>query len=68
MNILGISVRNYECYEHEEVIITTQNSQNPGGENIKLARLQRKLSMEQIAGRANLGRTTLWAIEKGSPG
>lgn len=37
------------------------------GENIKLARLRRKLSMEQIAERANLGRTTLWAIEKGSP-
>lgn len=36
------------------------------GENIKLARLRRKLSMEQIAGRANIGRTTLWAIEKGS--
>jgi transcriptional regulator with XRE-family HTH domain len=37
------------------------------GENIKLARLRRKLSMEQIAERANVGRTTLWAIEKGSP-
>ncbi len=37
------------------------------GENIKLARLRRKLSMEQIAERANIGRTTLWAIEKGSP-
>lgn len=37
------------------------------GENIKLARLRRKLSMKQIGERANLGRTTLWAIEKGSP-
>jgi transcriptional regulator with XRE-family HTH domain len=37
------------------------------GENIKLARLRRKLSMEQVGERANLGRTTLWAIEKGSP-
>lgn len=37
------------------------------GENIKLARLRRKLSMEQIAERGNIGRTTLWAIEKGSP-
>ncbi len=34
------------------------------GENIKLARLRRKLSMEQIGERAKLGRTTLWAIEK----
>lgn len=37
------------------------------GENIKLARLRRKLSTEQIAERANISRTTLWAIEKGSP-
>jgi len=37
------------------------------GENIKLARLRRKLSAEQVAKRANIGRTTLWAIEKGSP-
>ncbi|MCE2733102.1 MAG: helix-turn-helix domain-containing protein [Flammeovirgaceae bacterium] len=37
------------------------------GENIKLARLRRKLSTEQVAERANIGRTTLWAIEKGSP-
>ena len=37
------------------------------GENIKLARLRRKLSVEQIGARASLGRTTLWAIEKGSP-
>jgi transcriptional regulator with XRE-family HTH domain len=37
------------------------------GENIKLARLRRKLSAEQVAERANIARTTLWAIEKGSP-
>jgi transcriptional regulator with XRE-family HTH domain len=37
------------------------------GENIKLARLRRKLSVEQVTERANIGRTTLWAIEKGSP-
>lgn len=37
------------------------------GENIKLARLRRKLRAEQVAERANIGRTTLWAIEKGSP-
>ncbi len=37
------------------------------GEGIKLARLRRKLSAEQVAERANIGRTTLWAIEKGSP-
>jgi transcriptional regulator with XRE-family HTH domain len=37
------------------------------GENIKLARLRRKLSTEQVAERANIARTTLWAIENGSP-
>ena len=37
------------------------------GENIKLARLRRKLSSEQVAERANISRPTLLAIEKGSP-
>lgn len=37
------------------------------GENIKLARLRRKLSAIQIAERANINRVTLWNIEKGSP-
>ena len=35
------------------------------GENIKLARLRRKLSAEQVAERANISRPTLWTIEKG---
>jgi transcriptional regulator with XRE-family HTH domain len=37
------------------------------GLNIRLARLRRKLSTEQIAERANLTRMTLYNIEKGSP-
>ncbi len=37
------------------------------GENIKLARLRRKLSAEQVAERAGLSRGTLWQIEKGTP-
>jgi len=36
------------------------------GENIKLARLRRKLSADQIAERANISRVTLWQVEKGS--
>ena len=38
------------------------------GENIKMARLRRKLSTQQVAQRANISRPTLNAIEKGSPG
>ena len=38
------------------------------GENIKLARLRRKLSSEQVSERANISRPTLLAIEKGMPG
>lgn len=37
------------------------------GDNIKIARLRRKLSAEQIAERAGISRPTLLAIEKGSP-
>lgn len=37
------------------------------GNNLKLARLRRKLSVEQIAERAGISRTTLWLVEKGAP-
>ena len=37
------------------------------GQNIKLARLRRKLSSEQVAERANISRPTLTAIERGAP-
>ena len=37
------------------------------GENIRLARLRRKLSTEQVLERANIGRKTLWNIENGLP-
>ena len=36
------------------------------GENIKLARLRRKFTSEQVAERAGIVRSTLWQIEKGS--
>ena len=37
------------------------------GENIKLARLRRKLSVEQVCERANILNETLVNIENGSP-
>ena len=37
------------------------------GENIKLARLRRRYSMQQVSERANISRPTLLSIEKGNP-
>jgi transcriptional regulator with XRE-family HTH domain len=37
------------------------------GENIKLARLRRRFTAEQISERASISRSTLYHIEKGSP-
>ncbi len=37
------------------------------GESIKLARLRRKLSAQQVAERAGIGRRTLYEIERGKP-
>lgn len=45
----------------------TQKILEQMGEQIKLARLRRKLSAELVAERAGISRATLWSIEKGSP-
>ena len=37
------------------------------GEQIKMARLRRKISAKLTAERAGISRATLWAVEKGSP-
>lgn len=39
---------------------------NTLGENIRYARLRRKLSTEQVAERADISRKTLYEIERGS--
>lgn len=48
------------------VMPTVQKALKHLGENIKLARLRRKLSTEQVSQRAGISRPTLLAIEKGS--
>ena len=37
------------------------------GEQIRLARLRRNLSVELMAERADISRATLWKVEKGDP-
>ena len=37
------------------------------GEQIKLARLRRKISVALVAERAGVSRATIWSVEKGSP-
>ena len=37
------------------------------GEQIKLARLRRRLTADLVAERAGISRATLWSIEKGAP-
>lgn len=53
----------------EKVILLprAQKVLNDLGENIKLARLRRKLSTTQVSERAGISRATLWQIEKGVP-
>ena len=45
----------------------TQEILNAMGEQIKMARLRRRISAELAAERAGISRATLWAVEKGSP-
>ena len=48
------------------VMPATQDVLQQMGEQIKLARLRRKLSVELVAERAGISRATLWSIEKGA--
>ena len=45
----------------------TENLLKTMGEQIKLARLRRNLSVNLVAERADISRATLWKVEQGSP-
>lgn len=49
------------------VLPQTQEILSQMGEQIRLARLRRHLSVELVAERAGISRATLWNVEKGSP-
>ena len=51
----------YNIMPNTEAILKTM------GENIKLARLRRKLTAKLVAERAGISRATLWKIESGNP-
>lgn len=55
--------------ERRKIIVmpSTQKILAQMGEQIKLARLRRKISAKLAAERAGISRATLWNIEKGSP-
>jgi len=49
------------------ILPQTQEILTQMGEQIRMARLRRKLPAELVAERAGISRSTVWAIEKGSP-
>ena len=46
---------------------TTEETLKTMGEQIKLARLHRNLSIELVSKRAGISRAYLWNVERGSP-
>ena len=50
------------------ILPQTQAILSTMGEQIKMARLRRKLSVELVAQRAGISRATLWSVEKGCNG
>ena len=49
------------------ILPNTQNILKTMGEQIKLARLRRNLTVELVAERAGISRASLWKVEKGDP-
>ena len=48
-----------------DILPATQDILNTMGEQLKLSRIQRNLSVELVAERADISRATLWKVEKG---
>ena len=48
-----------------DILPATQDILSSMGQQIKLARLRRNLSVELVAERADISRATLWKVEKG---
>ena len=55
------------CKKTIQLLPTSKKILKELGENLKLARLRRKLSTAQVAERANISRVTLWQVERGIP-
>ncbi len=49
------------------IMPATEKTLETMGEQIKLARLRRNLSVELVAERAGVSRTSVWKVEKGDP-
>lgn len=61
--------RRVDCHMNKksiEVTTETQTILNQLGDQIKMARIRRQLSVEDVVTNAGISRTTLWSIEKGS--
>lgn len=49
------------------VMPMTQEILQQTGEQIRMARLRRRLSVELVSERAGISRATLWQVERGNP-
>ncbi len=57
----GVNRRSADIMSQTQMLLSTM------GEQIKMARLRRKLSVDLVSERAGISRASLWAVEKGSP-
>ncbi|HHU88382.1 MAG: helix-turn-helix domain-containing protein [Sphaerochaetaceae bacterium] len=53
--------------DQSDILPSLRRKMEKMGEQIALARLRRNLSVNLVAERSGISRTTLWAIENGSP-